>query len=145
MSALTTLPLAWATPRRHDAPRPAVRAIAAVMLVIEIATHAFLAPDHLREMPYIGWGFVTATVILTAVLIGVVVAPRQVLPWQVGALVCAGMAVMFVLSRTAGLPSYHEGWTADSNLGLVSLAADLAFLACLVPSELRRGRRTELP
>jgi hypothetical protein len=38
-----------------------------------------------------------------------------------------GMGIAFVLSRSVGLPGFHEQWTSDANLGLVSLALDALF------------------
>jgi hypothetical protein len=124
-------PRALPSPRAGTAPHLILRAVAATMLVVEIAIRAYLAPAHLEEMPYIGVSFVISAVLLLVVLIANLVTPRWAIAWQFGALICLGMAVLFVISRTAGLPDYQEGWTADSNLGLVSLAADLVYLACV--------------
>lgn len=108
----------------------AVRAVAVLALVAEIAIHAVLAPDHLEEMPYIGALFVAASVLLTVVLVGVLVVPQNELGWLAGAAICGGMVVAFVVSRTLGLPGYHEGWTSDAGLGLVSLPPDIVFVLC---------------
>jgi hypothetical protein len=40
------------------------------------------------------------------------------------------MAVLFVVSRTFGLPDYHEAWTSDSALGLWCLVPEAIFVAC---------------
>jgi hypothetical protein len=40
------------------------------------------------------------------------------------------MALLFVASRTVGLPGYQEPWTADGGLGLVATAAELVFVVC---------------
>lgn len=48
------------------------------------------------------------------------------LAWVAGALIAAGMAVGFVLSRTLGLPGFHESeWELS---GLLSLLLEAAFL-----------------
>jgi hypothetical protein len=107
-----------------------IRFVAATMLAAEIVIHADLAPDHLREIPYIGAGFVIACVLLTLALIGVL-ADRKA-GWLLGALVCVGMGALFVLSRTTGLPGFHEGWSSDGGLGLAALPPEAVFIACAI-------------
>jgi hypothetical protein len=107
-----------------------VRVTGAAMLDLEIAIHVALAPDHLHEIPYIGAGFVLASVLLTAALVAIVVAPDRALGWQAGAALCIGMAVLFVASRTVGLPAYDEAWTSDAGLGLWALAPEAVFVWC---------------
>jgi hypothetical protein len=103
-----------------------VRYAAALMLAAEIAIHAYLAPDHLEEMPYIGTGFVVASVLCAVALVLVLLD----LPagWLLGTALCVGMAVLFVISRLVGLPGYHEEWTSDSSLGLWSLVPEALFV-----------------
>lgn len=109
-----------------------LRLVAAASLVVEIVIHAALAPDHLQEMPYIGASFVAASVVLTVFLGALLLRPRDPRPWVAGGLLCAGMCALFVISRTAGLPGYHEAWTSDSGLGLACLPPEFLFLACAV-------------
>jgi hypothetical protein len=103
-----------------------VRYAAALMLAAEIAIHVYLAPDHLEEMPYIGMGFVVASV-LCAVALVLVLLDRPA-GWLLGTALCVGMAVLFVISRLVGLPGYHEEWTSDSSLGLWSLVPEAVFV-----------------
>jgi hypothetical protein len=107
-----------------------LRIVAVAALVAEIVIHAYLAPDHLAEMPYIGVSFVGASVALTGVLVWMLARPLDPRPWLAGALLCVGMAALFVVSRTVGLPNYHEAWTSDSALGLWCLPPEVAFVAC---------------
>jgi hypothetical protein len=123
----------------HDTPRLTVRITAALALAADIAIHADLAPDHLKEVPYLGALFVELCVLLTAVLIGVIFAPRLDIVWIGGAALSGGAAVAFIISRTVGLPDVHETWTSDGGLGLASLPAAAIFLICAF-----RGRRTAL-
>ena len=106
-----------------------IRFVAATMLAIEIAIHVDLAPDHLHEIPYIGAGFVLSSVLLAIALVGVVMdAPAG---WLLGGATCVGMAGLFILSRTTGLPGFHEAWTSDNNLGIYALAFEAGYLALL--------------
>lgn len=123
------------------APGVAVRVLAFAALAANIAIHAYLAPDHLEEMPYIGVSFVVAAILLAGLLIGLVCWPRESWPWLTGAALSFGMAVLFVVSRTAGLPDYHEAWTSDGALGLWCLVPEAIFLACaatVLPAVRRR-------
>jgi hypothetical protein len=104
-----------------------VRFSAALMLAAEIAIHVYLAPDHLAELPYIGVGFVVASV-LCAVALLLVLCERRA-GWLLGTALCVGMAGVFVVSRVVGLPDYHEAWTSDSSLGLWSLLPEAGFVA----------------
>jgi hypothetical protein len=103
-----------------------VRFAAALMLAAEIAIHVYLAPDHLAELPYIGVGFVVASV-LCAVALLLVLCERRA-GWLLGTALCVGMAGVFVVSRVVGLPDYHEAWTSDSSLGLWSLLLEAGFV-----------------
>lgn len=108
------------------------RPLAVFSLVAELGIHLFLAPDHLREMPYMGWLFVASAVIITAVLVGLngTRAARSA-SYGVGAVACFVMFGGFVASRTMGLPmGYREGWLADDALGIPSLAFEVIFIAC---------------
>jgi hypothetical protein len=113
-----------------------VRYAAALMLAAEIAIHVYLAPDHLEEMPYIGVGFVVASV-LCAVAMVLVLRDRPA-GWVLGTVLCLGMAGLFLVSRVVGLPDYHEGWTSDHSLGLWALVPEAVFLV-LAYVRLRRG------
>lgn len=125
-----------------DAPRPgaaataapgaALRALAATALVANIAIHIALAPDHLKELPYIGAGFVAAAILLSGVLVGLLVWPGDRSLWLTGAVLSVGMAALFVISRTLGLPDYHEAWTSDSALGLWCFLPEATFVACAI-------------
>ena len=106
-----------------------LRWIAIVMAEIEIAIHAKLTPAHLHEVPYIGALFLTSVVLMAAVALAFVFRRLEPMAWTVGALVCAGMCVGFLLSRSVGFPDYHESWTSDGNLGLISLPPELIFIA----------------
>jgi hypothetical protein len=103
-----------------------IRYTAALMLAIEIVIHVDLAPDHLEEVPYIGVGFVVASV-LCALAVVLVLAEHRA-GWLLGSALCAGMAGAFVVSRLFGLPDYHEAWTSDNSLGLWALPPEVVFV-----------------
>jgi hypothetical protein len=119
-----------------------LRWTAIIMAAVEVYIHAVLAPSHLTEKPYVGIGFVVADVLLATVLIGLLVGRLRPFGWLLGAAVCAGMRAAFLVSRTTGLPGYHETWTSDGGLGLVSLPPELVFIGCAIASlRVRRAPR----
>lgn len=126
------------------APGTALRVLAAVALVANIAIHVYLAPDHIHEMPYIGAGFVTAAMLLAGVLFGLLLWPADRSLWQAGVVLSVGMAVLFVVSRTIGLPDYHEAWTSDDALGLWCLVPEALFVACAAVAVPAARERTAL-
>ena len=107
-----------------------MRYLAAAMLLAEIVVHIYLAPDHLHEVPYIGVSFVFASVLLIVALIALLAVPQRPGGWLLGAALCVGMALAFVVSRVTGLPDYHEAWTSDHALGLISLPPEAVFVLC---------------
>jgi hypothetical protein len=94
------------TPARH---RPEVRwrafvLLAAVGVAAATFAHGAVTPEHLAEMPYLGWCFFAATVFGGASLVAL-----RYGSWSAGALaaVAGGHALMLavgIFSRTLGLP-----------------------------------------
>ncbi|MBO0788265.1 MAG: hypothetical protein J2P33_19560 [Actinobacteria bacterium] len=125
-----------------------LRWIAIAAAFVNLGIHLSMAPDHLAEKLYIGILFVIGSALLGAVMIGLA-SDRDRLrtaAWAGGALVCAAEVILFVLSRTTGLPQgYHEAWAAapEDLLGLASLAVELLFIGCaaLSLSRTESGRR----
>ena len=108
-----------------------LRLVAIPMIGIELAIHAVLVPSHLAEVPYIGALFLVATLALAAVLSMLLeTSPHSRNAWLLGAVTCAAMFVGFLVSRTFGLPDYHESWLSDNALGVASIPPELVFIAC---------------
>ena len=118
----------------------AVRGVAIAMIVVEVVIHADLTPIALRAVPYVGVLFIVAIVLLSGAAVSLLWRRSRVIGWSLGAAVCAGMLLAFILSRTVGLPGYHETWTSDSGLGIVSLPPELIVIAAAMTAvRLRRG------
>src|SRR4051812_45728627 len=79
--------------------------------------HLALAPEYLSEQLYVGLLFIGGGVASLAVA-SVIWLRDEARALGAGALLAAGMAVSFVLSRTVGLPGFHESELEAS--GLVS-------------------------
>jgi hypothetical protein len=120
---------------------------AGVILILAVgAIHAFEAPDHLEEQTYIGVLFVLNAIGALIAAIGMVRGSRSA--WTLGLLVAAGAFVSFVLSRTTGLPGYHE--TEWEPLGILSLILEAGYVlvaarALAAPARTRRPRSSREP
>lgn len=98
---------------------PTLRRLAAALLAATGALHLALAPEYWGEQHYVGALFVAGGLVSAAIAARLWRAadPRA---WALGALTAAGMAVGFVLSRTVGLPGFHEAdWEASGLLSLL--------------------------
>lgn len=100
------------------------------------AIHLLLAPEYFGEQAYVGVLF------LLGAGAGGLVAARlwrggDAASWALGVAVAVGMGVGFVLSRTVGLPGFHESeWELS---GLVSLLLETVFVGAAVVATLRPG------
>ena len=111
------------------------RRLAAGSLGIVGLIHLILAPEYFSEQAYIGVLFVLGAIVLGAFAVRLW-RSDDVPAWLLGALTMAAMGVGFVLSRTIGLPGFHESeWEAS---GLLSLLLEGGFLTLALPA-LRRG------
>ena len=102
-----------------------LRRTASAALVATALVHVAIVGEYLREARYLGVLFIlgAAAAVWAAARLW---RGRDVAAWIVGAIVCAGMFVGFLLSRTVGLPGFHEEeWELS---GLLSLALEAGFL-----------------
>jgi hypothetical protein len=106
--------------------RSQIRRLAAALLAATGALHLVLAPEYLGEKAYIGVLFILGG--LTALALAARLWTRDDRQaWALGALTAAGMAAGFVLSRSTGLPGFHESdWELS---GILSLLLELGFVA----------------
>jgi hypothetical protein len=95
------------------------RRFAAGALALTGLLHLALAPEYLEERAYVGVLFVIGG--MAAVGLGVLLWRRdEARLWPLAGVLAGGMAVGFVLSRTVGLPGFHESeWELSGVLCLV--------------------------
>jgi hypothetical protein len=102
------------------------------------AIHLVLAPEYLGEQAYVGVLF------LLGAGAGALIAARlwraaDRMTWALGAALSAAMAAGFVLSRTVGLPGFHESeWELS---GLLSLLLEGGFVAAALAAVSSVGDR----
>ena len=102
---------------------------AAVLIGAVGAVHLLLVPEYLGEQPYLGMLFALGTA-GCALVSTRLWQSEDTASWVFGSFVAAGMAIGFVLSRTVGLPGFHESdWELS---GVVSLLLELLFMAVAV-------------
>lgn len=92
------------------------------------ALHLVLAPEYLSEKTYVGVLFILGGIASLA-LATLTWTRNDMRALVAGALVAGGMGVGFVLSRTTGLPGYHEGEWEFSGLISVALEAIVVYAA----------------
>jgi hypothetical protein len=102
------------------------RRLAAAAMAGVGAIHIALVPEYASEQAYIGVLFAVGGIAATLVAAKLWVADHTP-SWALGALIAAGMATGFVLSRTIGLPGFKEAEWEPS--GILSLLLEGGFLA----------------
>ena len=103
--------------------------LAAIVLIVVVALiHLIGTPQHYRVAPHIGVGFVVNFIGALVAAVGIY---RDALwGWLLGALVAGGALVMYVVSRSVGLPGFEQAigrWTGP--LGVLSLVVEALFIA----------------
>jgi hypothetical protein len=101
-----------------------VRRIAAGALGATGALHLVLAPEYWSEQAYLGALFVIGG-LASLVLASVLWRRSDLEAWVLASLFAVGMATGFVLSRTVGLPDFHE-WELSGVLSLLLEAVVVA-------------------
>ncbi len=103
--------------------------LAAILLILAVGlAHLIGASPHYRFAPYIGVGFVVNFIGALVAAVGIY---RDVLwGWLLGALVAGGALVLYVISRSVGLPGFEQAvgrWFGP--LAIISFIVEAAFLA----------------
>ena len=119
-----------------------LRLLAAASALGIASVHVAILNQHLEEKTYVGALFLAAILALQLVALELAQSRRDPLldtaAWTGGTAVVASMFALFVVSRTAGLPGYHEPW---DKIGIASLALEGLFLTTAVASALLGRRR----
>ena len=106
------------------APRSALRWPAAAATLVVAAAHVPVVPEHLREVPYVGWLFVG--LIAACLLCSVALAVQDtVIVWVAAATICMAAVSAYLVSRSVGLPGMPDDVGDWANpLGLISVAGE---------------------
>ena len=88
------------------------RKLAAGALGVVGVLHLILAPEYLGEQLYVGVLFILGGIALCGMAVRLW-RTDDVPSWLLGALTMAAMGIGFILSRTTGLPGFHESeWSS---------------------------------
>lgn len=102
-----------------------LRRLAATFAALVGVIHLALSPEYLEEAPYVGVLFIVGGLALLGVAWALLRRPAPA-AWTTGGLVSIGMFIGFVLSRTVGLPGFHEAeWELS---GIASLVLEAAYV-----------------
>ncbi len=83
------------------------RDIVIVACAISAGIHGALVPAHFDEGAGAGLGFVAATVLLTALVVGLTLLPASSRMLAAAAAVLLGLLTSYLLAVTTGLPVLH--------------------------------------
>ena len=125
-----------AQPRSHG--HGLARAVAVLGLGVTAVVHAPLVPEHWDEIPYLGVAF-AVLVVSAAALAGSLLLESSRVAWALALALTVGAVVLYVASRTVGLPLAGDevGDWADVS-GVVAVAAELVVAACALTVPRRR-------
>lgn len=119
--------------QRDDAKAAITTGVARDALVVACAVsagiHAALTPEHLREEPAAGIGFLVSTVLLAALAVALILRPASRAAAAAAAAVLAGLLVAYALAVTTGVPLLHPDVEPADGLGLATKAVELVGLA----------------
>ena len=106
---------------------------ASFLLVVAAAAHIPLIQDHLKEAPYVGWGFIllSVTCLVLAVAMLFLESPGV---WLLSGAVCLAAVMAFLASRTVGLPQIGDdvgNWTDPMGFPAVTSEVLMTALAAV--------------
>jgi hypothetical protein len=120
-----------------------VRVVGAVLLLGTAWIHWKLWLDGFRDIDWIGPLFLGNVVLGVLGALGVLLAPRRLLPWValLGGLLEIGTLAGLLLSLTVGLFGHHETWGGLVLPSILVETAGFLVLCGYAAAELRRSRQ----
>ncbi|MEA3019513.1 MAG: hypothetical protein QOI47_1037 [Actinomycetota bacterium] len=108
-----------------------IRCACAAALVITAAIHVAVVPEHLREWPAAAVVFVALAALEGLLAVAVLARPsRSLLRW--GTALSVASAVLWLMSRTVGLPLGPEAFSAEALGAPDVIATSLEVLTALL-------------
>jgi hypothetical protein len=118
------------------------RKVAAGAIGIAGGIHLLLVPHYVDEEPYVGGLFILGGIAAAYVCFRLW-QQSDGATWRAGAIVAAGMAAGFILSRTTGIPGFKE--TRIELSGVAAATAELSYLGLWIMPGRRHGIQGEDP
>ena len=113
--------------QRHDG--KAVITTLIVACAVSAGIHAALTPEHLRDEPAAGIGFLVSTVLLAALVVALTLRPESRTAAVAAGAVLAGLLVAYAFAVTTRVPVLHPDVESADWLGLATKAVELVGLA----------------
>ncbi len=116
------------------------RLMLALLVTFSAGIHAALVPEHLREMPPLGYSFIAAAAIAGALAVALVSLPSD---WRIDLLTglfCFGEIAAWALFVSVHVPGFSGTPEGIETIALVSKAAELAGAALAFPLAFPRLR-----
>jgi len=113
----------------------------ALFVTFSAGIHAALAPEHLKEMPPLGYAFIAAAAIGGALAWALVSHPDDRRISLLAGVFCLGQIAAWALFVSVSVPGFSGTPEGVETIALVSKAAELAGVAVAFPLALPRRRR----
>ena len=97
----------------------------ALAVTFSAGMHAALVPEHLKEMPPLGWSFIAAAVVGAMLAYALVSSPEDRLPARLAALFLAAEIVAWVVFVTVRVPGFVGTPETVETIALVCKAVEL--------------------
>jgi hypothetical protein len=104
----------------------------ALAVMFSAGIHAALVPEHLEEMPSLGWSFIGAAIVGAALAYALVYNPEERLPARLAALFLAAELVAWVVFVTVRIPGFMGTPEPVETIALVCKAVELFGLALAI-------------
>ncbi len=105
----------------------------ALAVTFSAGIHAALVPEHLKEMPPLGYAFIAAAVIGGVLAWALVSRPNDRRVTLLAGLFCLGQIVTWVLFVTVPVPGFSGTPEAVEAIALLSKAAELLGVLLVLP------------
>jgi len=112
----------------------------ALAVTFSAGIHAALVPEHLQEMPPLGYAFIAAAAIGGILACALVARPDDPRISLLAGLFCLGQIAAWALFVSVHVPGFSGTPEPIETIALVSKAAELAGVALALPLALPRRR-----
>src|SRR5262245_52762839 len=112
----------------------------ALLVTFSAGIHAALVPEHLKEMPPLGYAFIAAAATGGALALALVTHPDDRRISLAAGFFCLGQIAAWALFVTVRVPGFAGTPEGIETIALVSKAAELAAVALAIPLALPRRR-----
>ena len=107
--------------------------VLALAVMFSAGMHAALVPEHLKEMPPLGWSFIAAAALGAALAYALVTGPGDRRLARLAALFLAGEVAAWALFVTVRVPGFDGTPESIETIALVCKAVELIGLAIALP------------